>query len=203
MLHYLIRRVMVGLHHHITLSFLIVGHTKFSPDWCFGLLKQRFRRTRVACLSDLEQVINVSAEANIAQLVGTQSGEVVVQTYNWTMMFTGRLRKLKHIKQYHHFTISAVSSGSVCVKLESDSPEEPISLVIDNTWKPSPDNLPPVVQPSGLSLERQWYLHNHIAEYCPEEVRDVVCPRPVTPLSSATPSTAAGTNQETVLVGSK
>lgn len=24
-------------------SFLIAGHTKFSPDWCFGLLKQSFR----------------------------------------------------------------------------------------------------------------------------------------------------------------
>ena len=46
-LHYLLWRVMVGLHRSITLSFLIVAHTKFSPDWCFGLLKQRFRRTVV------------------------------------------------------------------------------------------------------------------------------------------------------------
>ena len=195
MLHYLIWRVMAGLHHRITLSFLIVGHTKFSPDWCFGLLKQRFRRTKVACLSDLEQVVNVSAEANIAQLVGTQSGEVVVQTYNWTAMFAGRLRKLKHIKQYQHFTVSAVSPGSVCVKVESDSAEESISLVTDSTWTPSPDVLPPAVQPSGLSLERQWYLHNHIAEYCPVEVRDVVCPRPLAPLSSATKEPVPSTSQ--------
>ena len=71
----------MGLHRQITLSFLIVGHTKFAPDWCFGLMKQRFRRTMVSNLRDLENVVNCSAEANVAQLVGTQSGEVVVPTY--------------------------------------------------------------------------------------------------------------------------
>ena len=173
---------MVGLHNQVNLSFLIVGHTKFSPDWCFGLLKQRFRRTKVSCLSDLEQVVNRSAEANIAQLVGTQCGEVVVPTYNWSALYTGRLKKLKGIKKYHHFTITSTTPGSVCVKTESDSDEEHISLLTDHTWAPSQHNLPPVVVPSGLSIERQWYLHNHIAQYCQEEVRDVVCPQPLNPL---------------------
>ena len=78
MLQYLLWRVMVGLHHSITLSFLVVGHTKFSPDWCFGLLKQRFRWTKVGCLNNLVKVVNSSAGVNIAQLVGTQEGEKVV-----------------------------------------------------------------------------------------------------------------------------
>ena len=34
MIHYLAWRVMCGLHKNITLSFLVVGHTKFAPDWC-------------------------------------------------------------------------------------------------------------------------------------------------------------------------
>ena len=38
---YLLWRCLVGLHENITLSFMIAGHTKFSPDWCFGLLKKR------------------------------------------------------------------------------------------------------------------------------------------------------------------
>ena len=33
-LHYFIWRVMVELYKHFTLSFLIVGHTNLSPDWC-------------------------------------------------------------------------------------------------------------------------------------------------------------------------
>ena len=39
MLWYLAWRAITGRHTDITLSFLVVGHTKFSPDWCFGLLK--------------------------------------------------------------------------------------------------------------------------------------------------------------------
>ena len=190
---------MVGLHIQIILSFLIVGHTKFSPDWCFGLLKQRFRRTKVSCLAELEQVVNTSAEANVAQLVGTQSGEVVVQTYNWTSMFAGRLKKLNHIKKYRHFKISASTPGSVCIKIESDLEEEQISLLIDKTWAPTRDNLPAVVQPAGLSIDRQWYLYNQIAQYCPDGVRDIVCARPLTPLSGAT-STAASTSSSTANV---
>ena len=89
MLHYLMWWVMFGLH---KLSFLVVGHTKFSPDWCFGLLKQRFRRTKVDCLKDLEQVVDSSAQANVPQLVGTQSGEVVVPVFDWTAMLYGHLR---------------------------------------------------------------------------------------------------------------
>ena len=191
MLHYLVWRVMVGLHRKISLSFLIVGHTKFSPDWCFGLLKQRFRRTKVSCLSDLERVINTSAEANVAQLVGTQSGEVVVPTYNWTSMFASRLRKVKHIKKFQHFSMSAGAPGSVEMRLESDSESTQLNILIDHSWAPSAEDLPPVVPPSGLSPERQWYLYSHIRAYCPLEVQDQVCPQPLTPLSSSTPAPAA------------
>ena len=35
MVQYLLWRVMTGQHDEITLSFMIPGHTKFSPDWCF------------------------------------------------------------------------------------------------------------------------------------------------------------------------
>ena len=157
-------------------------------------MKQRFRRTRVACLSDLERVVNSSAEANVAQLVGTQSGEVVVPTYNWTAMFAGRLHKLKYIKKFHHFSISESALGSVDVRMESDSESEHISLLMDHTWTPSSQQLPQVIPPSGLSLERQWYLHSQIREYCPDEVRDEVCPQPLAPLSSTIPSTNASSS---------
>ena len=34
-------RVTHGLRESVRHSFLVVGYTKFSPDWCFGLMKQR------------------------------------------------------------------------------------------------------------------------------------------------------------------
>ena len=69
---------MTGFHKSICLSFLVVGHTKFSLDWCFGLLKQKFKRTAVNSLDDLVSVVNQSAVVNKTQLVGSQSGEVMV-----------------------------------------------------------------------------------------------------------------------------
>ena len=47
MIHYLLWRCMTGLHTMVTLPFLVVGHTKFAPDWCFGLVKRLYRRTKV------------------------------------------------------------------------------------------------------------------------------------------------------------
>ena len=41
MVGYLLWHVLTGLHMNITLSFMIARHMKFSPDWCFGLLKKR------------------------------------------------------------------------------------------------------------------------------------------------------------------
>ena len=84
MMSYLAWRVMTGLHSSITLSFLVAGHTKFSPDWCFGLIKQLYRKTRVDCLDDIVEVVNKSANCNVAQLVGTQQGDVLVPVYDWT-----------------------------------------------------------------------------------------------------------------------
>ena len=53
MINYLMWGVMRGRHTNITYSFLVVGHTKFSPDWCFGLFKRLFKRTPVNCLADI------------------------------------------------------------------------------------------------------------------------------------------------------
>ena len=39
-INYLMWSAMTQGHTNIMYSFLVVGHTKFSPDWCFGLLKR-------------------------------------------------------------------------------------------------------------------------------------------------------------------
>jgi hypothetical protein len=31
-------------HQNLDLHFLITGNAKFAPDWCFGLIKQCFKR---------------------------------------------------------------------------------------------------------------------------------------------------------------
>ena len=183
MIQYLLWRTIVGLHTKITLSFLVVGHTKFSPDWCFGLLKQRFRRTNVSCLDDIAEVVDSSAHVNIPQLVGTQEGDILVKCYDWATMFKPHFRKLKHIKSYRHFMFDSSTPGVVCCKVVSDSEVELIDLL--KTWSPTASDLPPQIYPAGLSLERQWYLYKHIREYCSIDAQDKVCPKPLVPLTTA------------------
>ena len=69
MLSYLAWRTTTKRHSRITLSFLVVGHNKFTPDWCFGLLKRKFRQTHVTILTGISEVVNHSAHCNYSQLV--------------------------------------------------------------------------------------------------------------------------------------
>lgn len=175
-------RVLAGLNTSIEISFMLVGHTKFAPDWCFGLLKQRFRRTKVGCLADLEKVVNTSAEVNHAQLVGKEDGTVLVPQYDWAAYFAPYYKRqaFKGIKSLRHLTFSQGTPGSVMVREYTDSQENQISILAKDHlhWAPSSSDLPPEMKPPGLSRERKEYLYSKIREYCPPECQDIVCPNP-------------------------
>ena len=81
---YMMWRVLMGLHHRISIHFLVAGHTKFSPDWCFGLLKQRFRRTPVSSLEQLAECVRNSTlkRVNVPQIVGSENGPADVPSYD-------------------------------------------------------------------------------------------------------------------------
>ena len=59
---------------HIAVSFMPEGHTKFAPDWCFGLLKWCFKVSEVYCLDDFCHVVHASIQHGInrAQIVGME-----------------------------------------------------------------------------------------------------------------------------------
>lgn len=183
-MYYLMWRILTGLHEEIKISFLPVGHTKFSPDWCFGLLKRQYRRTKVGCLDDIVAAVNVSADPNHAQLVGSQDGTSIVQMFNWSEFFEEYTIKtaLKGITQMHHFSFSKSYPGKVKVKNTVDDSERTINLVkASMSWQPTHNDLPEKLVPCGLSAERQWYLYEKIREFCPEDAQDIVCPKPSMP----------------------
>ena len=178
----------MGLNESITMSFLLVGHTKFTPDACFGLFKKKFRITHTQTLQDIVDVVNNSAECNVAQVVGWENGEVLVPTYDWSTHLIERMKKIPGIKQYHHFTFKSSIPGSVICKEYHDSPEVTINL-LKAPWNPTADELPSVVTPAGLSSKRQWYLYDKIRPYCTGDNKDITCPlpsipRPETPVNS-------------------
>lgn len=174
---YLAWRVLTGLHEEVTLSFMLVGHTKFAPDWCFGLFKQRYRRTFSSSLGCVAGVVDTSADVNVAQLVGDQEGEPIVPVYDWASFLGSHFKSVPQLKRYHHFVFSAAKPGETEMREFSESASVSFTMMIDN-WHPLPHQLPHRIIPAGLSSARQWYLYRQIREYCKEEMKDLVCPKP-------------------------
>lgn len=150
----------------------------------------RYRRTKVDGLADLVDVVNASSTVNTAQLVGSPDGTVIVPTYDWQTFLGEHLNKLVGIKSFHHLRFSSQHKGSVFVKLRSDSPEVKYDL-LKHPWTPTATDLPELVIPKGLSLQRQWYLFLKIAEFVSEMYRAITCPRPAEPEPPATSSSSA------------
>jgi len=73
---------MTGLHKKIEYSFMTVGHTKFSCDRSFGVLKQK-NHTELRTLYDIAKSVNESGECNSAELVGYHNGKVSVKAFDW------------------------------------------------------------------------------------------------------------------------
>ena len=57
MMQYLCWRIITGKSLKITLSFMMAGHTTFTPDRFFGLLKKSYRRTSVSSMKDIEGMV--------------------------------------------------------------------------------------------------------------------------------------------------
>ena len=183
---------MAGLSESITLSFMVVGLTKFSPDSCFGLLKQQFRRTRVDELGDIVEVVTKSASCNNVEVIGWEDGIPLIPTYDWSSYFAIHMRKIKEIKKFHHFTFDNTWRGDVICKEVSDGPEVTFTLPKDPLWAPSQHILPPIITPNGLDAKRQWYLYEKIRPFCSDRAKDTTCPLPMCPKPcSSTPGSPA------------
>lgn len=68
---YLAWRVMVGLSKSCELSFMLPGHTKFSPD---RLIKRKYRRTKVSSLAEIAKFVEGSTIGgqNKAYVIGSE-----------------------------------------------------------------------------------------------------------------------------------
>ena len=89
-------RVLIGPHREIGISFLPVGHTKFAPDWCFGLFKRQYRLTKMGCFDDIVGAVNHSGTPNVAQLVGSQEGSTIMTMYDGSSFFDDHTVKQQH-----------------------------------------------------------------------------------------------------------
>ncbi|ELT89667.1 hypothetical protein CAPTEDRAFT_217261 [Capitella teleta] len=95
--------VVLFLHHFFESYGLGETHTKFTPDWFFGLVKRTFRRHVVNSVSCLAAVVNASASCNEAAVVGTEDGHNNIPVMDWQGHFAGIGHDFHRIKPYQHF----------------------------------------------------------------------------------------------------
>ena len=173
-------RVLCGFHHSILYSFLIAGHTKFSPDWCFGLLKQSFRRNFVSSLFDLMQTVDSSTVTgvNVSKLCGLHDGSVLVPVYDWASYLEPFFKKIPGISKYHHFRFSKGHPGVVFCREFVDSGETEFQILKDLCNKPPARPLPPIIHPAGLDETRKNYLFREIRPFCRPGTEELVAPKP-------------------------
>ena len=181
---YLAWRVLTGKHNSITLTFMLSGHTKFAPDRHFGLIKKSYRRTRVETMGCLQRVVETSSHigANRAQLIRSLEGQQLVHFYDWSAFFHQYFSAIPRITSYHSFQFSCTNPGKVIIH---ESAAEPSEITIDILRQPIPQGeLPPLIIPKGLDIQRQWYLYNNIRQFCTSNLsKDLTCPKPTSPIS--------------------
>ena len=161
---YLLWRVMAGLIEEITISFLLVGHTKFVPDWGFGIVKRLFQRTAIGTIHDIADVVKKSVTVNHPQLIGDYDGSTFVEFFDWSRMFEQHTTAIKGISRYHHFRVASSDPGIVHVSTGSNDPVNKINI-LRGSWVPSRSTKPPMIVSPGLPLECQWYFYNKIREF--------------------------------------
>ena len=176
-LQYLCWRTIKSLHSKISYNFMKAGHTKFSPDRSFGLLKKSYRSRFVSSLFDVAEAINLSSNTstNCSQLTGLPDGTSLVPVYDWHEFLRHAFHKLPNISKCHHFRLDSQEPGIVYSRNFAQSDEEKHVLLKPNI---NLDGMPKIIQPKGLSKERIQYLYKEVRKFCRPGTEDLVAPKP-------------------------
>ena len=181
LIQYLMYRVLSGLHNKIELSFLAVGHTKFSPDSHFGLIRKQYRNSQVYTYEKLAKIIEESASNGINNCHTLNKGAIIYR--DWTSWLSEYFKPIPHITNYQHFRLNSEEQGIITLRKTIDAEDENITLIKEKksliAFKKKilyPDK---TLSPTGLSAERQWYLYENIREHIlSEKDKNLTCPKP-------------------------
>lgn len=158
---------------------MLAGHTKFAPDYHFGIWKIKWRSSDAESLHDIAKTVADSSRSghNIPQLV--QDEEKPVLFFKWFEFFESQFRKMKSITKYHHFTFSCSKPGIVVCKEYVDSESFEFNIMKVPLLQ---EGLPEIKEAPGLDVARQWYLHDTVAQFFLSDcARQAVCPKPLLP----------------------
>jgi len=150
-------------------------HTRFGPDWCFGLIKlTNFISFRIsACCQYFHTKRNQSQ-----LIVDPVSKQTLVQVYYWKSYFEIYFRKVPNIISYHHLRFDATKPGLVFIK-EFPSTAEKTIKIIKSQCTLHFEGTPLVLNPKCLAAERAWYLYKHIREHVSDDRKTLLVHNPL------------------------
>ena len=77
-------RVITGRHHNIEFFSMEAGHTKFNPDWHFGLWKMKWRHSTAETLEDVvSSVCRYSRNGHNFSSSDRFTAFLMLKTYLW------------------------------------------------------------------------------------------------------------------------
>jgi len=138
MVQYLLFRVMTWLHDEFPLSFMITDYTKFSPDWCFGLLEEAISENSSSRTRGGESVF--LSQCCSANQTGRWSSSTYIQL---AKLFLNFVTELKGIKILNHLSFISSSPGIVFCKEKANSDETSVCILSPRSpvsFDESPDN---------------------------------------------------------------
>lgn len=161
-------RVMTGRHTSVEVSFMLVGHTKFSPDRFFGLFKKAYRRSTVSTIFEISRQVELSTATgqNIPQLVRDNRDKIQVKFYQWTAFLGQFFRTIPNISTYHNFRASEGQRGDIELRQYSSSEKTCFNMLKSDADTSKLNTLPELTHIPGLDLVRQWYLYENIRQHC-------------------------------------
>lgn len=101
-----------------------------------------------------------------------------VQMFDWGKFLPQYFTRIEHILRYHHFVLS--KDGTVATRFYIDDEQATTTQMLKANSVPI-HSMPTIIPPEGLSSQRQWYLYENIREFCKDECKDLVCPKPDVP----------------------
>ena len=86
---------------------MLAGHTKFTPDRNFGLIKKAYRQTQVDTIASIKYVVESSSTcgATTAQLIHDTDGHIQVPFYDWRNFLKDYYKSIQSITKYQVFNI--------------------------------------------------------------------------------------------------
>jgi len=190
LIHFFLWCIATDVVDHVELKFMLKGHTKFSPDGGFGMIKKHYRRANVYTIEHVANVLRISTpetKRNEAIILGKDDFG------DWKSAFRTYFTPLKGISSLAVFIFDkSYPLGEVRGRgyAAGEEGEEkfhifnllhanltPDEILRDPEFMNLPKRLGTLEQPQ-IPTKKQWDLYEKVRPYVPVEFQDIICPQP-------------------------